>query len=122
MTRADASRSCTCRPHLPHIVPKEYFDLYPVNVSLPPNPRVPDVYEPAVWFDSSELRSYNDAAANFKAEGFGYDHPLDDVHTREHRRAYFAATTFVDRQIGRVLDSIAQSPFANTTAVVLWSE
>ena len=50
------------KPHLPHIVPKKYFELYPLaNVSLPPNPRVPTGFLEENWHSggSFEMQTYN---------------------------------------------------------------
>lgn len=46
-------------------------------------------------------------------------------HFNEHKnlvRAYLACTSFVDSQIGRVLMALEQSPMADNTIVVLWSD
>ncbi len=37
-------------------------------------------------------------------------------------RAYLACVSFVDSQVGRVLDAVEKSPFADNTIVVLWSD
>ena len=37
-------------------------------------------------------------------------------------RSYLASTAFVDAQVGRILDALDASPFADNTIVVLWSD
>ena len=50
------------KPHLPHIAPAEYFDLYPQDlVSLPANPYAPnDTDSTPAWNSCSEFFGYND--------------------------------------------------------------
>lgn len=91
-------------------------------MSLPASPRLPVPYDDREWYDSAELRSYNDAGPVFTAQGFNATRPISDEVTRQQRRGYFAATSFVDAQIGRVLDALDASPFRNNTVVALWSD
>eukprot|EP00051_Salpingoeca_urceolata_P028168 m.485386 g.485386 ORF g.485386 m.485386 type:complete len:530 (+) comp23798_c0_seq1:43-1632(+) len=112
------------KPHLPHIAPQKYFDMYPISsVSLPPNPKVPKNFpSPHFWYPSSEMRSYEDANAAFNRDGFSYSHPVSDDDQRAHRQAYFAASSFVDAQVGRVLAALDEHNYSNNTIVVLWSD
>ncbi|XP_065184785.1 ulvan-active sulfatase-like [Sycon ciliatum] len=111
------------KPHLPHIAPKKYFDMYDVNqVSLPPNPNVPERFTKGAWYNSDEMQSYIDAHKQFPADGFSQNHPISDDDKRKHRQAYFAATSYVDAQVGRVMDALASNDYANNTIVVLWSD
>lgn len=111
------------KPHLPRIVNRKYFDMYPLeNVSLAPNPHLPVPYDDAEWYDGSEIRSYSNAHEAFAEDHYGPNTPVDDNEARLERRAYFAATTFVDAQIGKVLDTLNASPFANSTVVTIVSD
>ena len=116
------------KPHLPHIAPKKYFDLYPADlsrISLPPNPRVPAGFKEENWHadGNGELESYNfNAGPEFKKEGFAFDHPISADFARQQRRAYFAATSYVDSQIGRILDGLKKHGFEDNTIVLVWSD
>ena len=70
------------------------------------------------------LRSYTDQGPAFAAEGFGEFHHVSDADTRKMRRGYFAATSFTDAQMGKVLDSLAAAgePTASNTVTLLWSD
>ena len=95
------------KPHLPHIAPKEFFDLYPLeDVSLPSEAdrSAPQTLD-GVWPDSAEFRTYADVAKMTKAENFSETNHLTDKSTREQRRAYYAAASFTDAQIGKVCDN-----------------
>ena len=138
------------KPHLPHNVPKRYFDLYDVEkVSLAPNREVPQGFKEENWHanGSGEMASYNqcensDCSGNddagpeggsrrFVAEGFmgkvwtsphGFRHPISANFSRQIRRGYFAATSFVDAQVGRVMAALDANGFKENTNVVLWSD
>lgn len=88
------------KPHLPHIVPKKYFDLYdPANVSLAPNRLVPTGFKEENFHADGtfELITYNlNAAPAFKRDGQDFSTPLDEDFSRAQRRGYFAAVSFID--------------------------
>jgi uncharacterized sulfatase len=88
------------KPHDPFVAPKEYFDLYPLE-----NVKLAD--EPA---DRSPLNEYA------LTGGFGM---FKDRDHREFKRAYHACTTYVDSQIGKVLDTLDRLHLWDSTIVVL---
>jgi len=47
---------------------------------------------------------------------------IDDWKQHELRRAYAAVVSFLDAQLGRVLDALDASPFANNTIIVMWGD
>jgi iduronate 2-sulfatase len=113
------------KPHLPHVAPKKYFDLYDITkVSLPPNPKVPSGFMEHNWYNNgnAEMRSYTNMGAVFAADDFGFHHPLDDDSVRHMRRGYFAAVSFVDACVGRVLDALEQYGFKDNTVVTMWGD
>jgi iduronate 2-sulfatase len=114
------------KPHLPHIVPKKYFDMYKLeDVSLPPNRNCPVGFKEENWHNNGnvEMESYNlNAGPEFKKEGFSFSHPIGDNFTRAMRRGYFAAVSFIDAQIGRVLNALEQYEYKDNTIVVLWGD
>ena len=94
------------RPHVPWIVPKKYFDLYPVEkISLPPFPANDRADKPAVAF-------------HVKPPNYG----KTQEQLRMAKRAYYASTTFVDAQIGKVLDALDRLQLSDHTIVVLWGD
>mgnify|MGYP001600775134 FL=1 len=92
------------RPHTPYVSPKKYFERYPLDgVSVPPGnePRVPG----AAYLSS---KPEQDAASEeLKAEA---------------KRAYLAATTFMDSRVGIVLDALERLGLAENTIVVMTSD
>src|SRR6476646_10171300 len=92
------------RPHTPYVAPKKYFDLYPLEkIKQPFNP--PD--------DHDDIPQ---PAVNIRPLNYG----LSDEQCRQCMRAYFAALSFMDAQVGRVLDAVDRLKLADSTIVVLW--
>lgn len=94
------------RPHCPYIAPKKYFDLYPVDKIVLPN-EPPD-----------HLKSVPDAAITTKPLYWG----TSEQQRREVIQAYYASITFMDAQVGRVLDALERLKLADNTIVVFWSD
>jgi arylsulfatase A-like enzyme len=102
------------KPHLPFIAPKKYFDLYPPDaVRTADNPYPPSDVPAIALHNFGELRSYSDIP------GKG---PVSDDKARELVRAYYAATSFVDAQIGRVIDELDKLGLRDNTIIILWGD
>jgi len=96
------------RPHTPYVAPRKYFDLYPLDrVALPPAP-------PGDRDDIPEIAF----AHNNRTPRYG----LDELTCRKALQAYYASVSFVDAQIGRLLDALDRLGLAGSTLVVLWSD
>lgn len=101
------------KPHLPFSAPKRYFDLHdPAQIPPPGNPRKPDGV--TGWHKSNEFRG------NY-GHG-GRDPDTDAEYARLARRAYAAATSYVDAQAGRVLDTLTALGLDRNTIVVVWGD
>jgi iduronate 2-sulfatase len=102
------------KPHLPFVAPKKYWDLYDRAAFPLPKLRVPPIGAPefAPQF-GGELRQYSDIPE------VG---PLDDAKTRLLIHGYHAATSYMDAQLGRVLDALDRNGLAKNTLIVLWGD
>ncbi|MEW4528970.1 sulfatase [Maioricimonas sp. JC845] len=101
------------RPHLPFLAPKRYWDRYdPADLTLP-SPLDPPQDVPAIALhDSRELRGY----------GVRQPFPLpEDVH-RELLHGYLASITYLDAQVGRLMEALEENGLADRTVVVFWSD
>jgi arylsulfatase A-like enzyme len=95
------------RPHTPYVAPREYFDLYPADrVELP------------ALGDDDRTRTPAAAYASARKE----QDAMDDRLRREAIRAYRAATTFMDAQVGVVLSALERLGLAQSTLVVFTSD
>jgi len=102
------------KPHLPFCAPKRYWDLYdPAQLPLPaldsPPADAPS-FAPTNW---GELRQY----AGMPDKG-----PLTEEQTRHLIHGYYAAVSYMDAQLGKVLDSLDATGLGKNTVVVLWGD
>ncbi|MFM8532692.1 MAG: sulfatase [Acidimicrobiia bacterium] len=99
------------KPHLPFVAPQKYWDLYdPAAIRLASNPfRAVNSPSYAVG-DGGEMRSYH---------GIPDGHVPDDL-ARQLKHAYYAATSYMDAQLGRVLAELGRLELADNTIIILW--
>lgn len=102
------------RPHLPFTVPKKYWDLYdPAKLPLAANPLPPVGAPPYALKGIGELNQY---------EPIPRQPPVDEALQRELVHGYYASTSYVDAQIGHVLDALDRLGLAKNTIVMLWGD
>lgn len=102
------------KPHLPFVAPQKYWDLYDRNaIDLPDNYRVPDQAPANAVHNSGELRAYH---------GIPPKGPVSEETARAMIHGYYACVSFVDAQIGRVLDELDRLKLSENTIVVLWGD
>ena len=118
------------KPHLPFYAPSKYYDMYPpaAEIPLPKNPDPPKNMPPLAWTTSGELRGYRDMNKYNNKCGesvtalAGNECRVSDTDTRLLRRAYHAAQSYTDAQIGRVLTELENQGLAENAIVVLWAD
>ena len=102
------------RPHLPFVAPKKYWDLYdPAKIYEPAFRKLPAGAPAFVGHNNSELKSYSDIP------DLG---PIDDQTARHLRHGYYAAISYMDAQVGLVLDALEKEGLADNTVIVLWGD
>ena len=98
------------RPHLPWYVPKKYFDMDPPDKLTLPNVNENDLDDvPPIGRQMA------------KPQG---DHAkvLKHKQWRKAVQGYLASISFVDTCVGRVIDALDKSAYADNTIIVLWSD
>ncbi|HUY89533.1 MAG TPA: sulfatase [Pirellulales bacterium] len=95
------------RPHTPYVSPQMYFGLYPEEQM----PVVQRVKEDQADIPPAGLASY-------KKE---QDKLTDDLR-RQCRQAYYASISFMDAQVGRVVDALDRLGLADDTIIVFTSD
>jgi uncharacterized sulfatase len=94
------------RPHVPCIAPKHYFDMYPTDkITIPKlGPKSREGVPPAAF--------------TVNPPNYG----LSEQQLKEFVRSYYAAVTFADAQVGRLLDALDRLGLTDNTVIVLWGD
>jgi arylsulfatase A-like enzyme len=98
------------KPHMPWNVPQKYYDMHPLDsIELPPH-------------RTNDLDDLPPAAVKM-AHQFG-DHArvLSSGRWKEAVRGYLAAVSYLDAQVGRVLDALEKSAYATNTIICFWGD
>lgn len=94
------------RPHTPYVAPKKYFDMYPIDtIKLPTTPAgfKEQTPAPAITTKPNEAN-------------------MTDQQRKEAIQAYHASTTYMDAQVGRVLDELDRLDLTKDTVIVFMSD
>ncbi|NCZ96198.1 DUF4976 domain-containing protein [bacterium] len=103
------------KPHLPFVAPKKYWDLYrPADFQLAGFRTAPEGAPSYAPTTSGEILKYR----NLPVEEL----PFPDDFARHLIHGYYAATSFSDAQIGKVLTALEESGLAKNTVIVVWGD
>ncbi|MCK5175693.1 MAG: sulfatase, partial [Planctomycetes bacterium] len=97
------------RPHLPWYVPQKYFDMYPLDKITLPTIKEDDL---------------DDVPPIGKKMSGGRDHSKVIKHNqwRKAVQGYLASISFTDECVGRVIDALDKSQYADNTIIVFWAD
>jgi iduronate 2-sulfatase len=102
------------KPHLPFNSPKKYWDMYKhEDIKLADNPFIPKnapTYATTNW---GELRNYY---------GIPKKGPCSDELARQLIHGYYACVSYIDTQIGRLLDELDRLNLSDKTVIILWGD
>lgn len=102
------------KPHLPFNAPKKYWDLYrQYNINLPEDYLQPETTPRLAFNNFGELRKY---------ETVPKKGPVSEEMAKELIRGYYACVSYVDAQIGKVLEELKTLGLADNTIIVLWGD
>ena len=102
------------KPHLPFYAPKHYWDLYdPATIPLAANRFPPKGAPDYALVNKPELWGYS---------GVPDVSRLPDDYARQLRHGYLAAVSYMDAQLGRVLDELDRLGLSENTIVILWGD
>ncbi len=111
------------KPHLPFVAPKKYWDLYnradmPLATFREHAKDAPEI----AYHKSGELRNYLDIP-----EFATYNQPGNHVYLKEEKQkeliqGYFAAVSYMDAQVGILLNTLDSLGTLNNTIIVLWGD
>jgi len=107
------------RPHLPFNAPKKYWDLYNrAEIRLAKNAFQPKGAPTMAGNMNRELRGYQD----FLTAPKPHEGSLGEAESRRLRHGYLASVSYVDAQVGKLLDAIDRNGLRENTNVVLWGD
>jgi len=99
------------RPHIPWYVTRKYFDMYPLDEIV--TPKIPEDWKrqlPSAGLDmGAERRAWHKWV-------------IDNEEWKKAIQGYLASISFADTQLGRLLDGLDKSGYAENTIIVLWSD
>ncbi|MEX0275322.1 MAG: sulfatase [Flavobacteriaceae bacterium] len=100
------------KPHLPFGAPKHYLKMYD-SVTFPPvaNPHRPE--GKTTWHPSGEFMKYH---------RWGKDPNGDTTFAEQVRRHYAACVSYVDAQVGKLLEGLRRAGADENTIIVLWGD
>jgi iduronate 2-sulfatase len=100
------------KPHSPFNAPKRYWDKYsPAEITAPENSQWPQDTPRIAWHNSREILGEGETARELSPEA-----------TREIRHGYLANISYLDAQVGKVLDELDRLKLTEKTIVVFWSD
>ena len=101
------------KPHLPFVSPKKYWDLYdPAKIELAPNKFRPKDAPDYSILPGGELRNYY---------GIPEGSIPDDL-ARQLKHGYYASISYMDAQVGKLLDELDRLDLRKNTIVILWGD
>lgn len=101
------------KPHLPFVAPKKYWDMYdPREIQLARNPFPPKDAPSYAVQPGGELRNYWGVPPG----------RIPDDFARTLKHGYYASISYMDAQLGRVLDERERTGLAQNTVIALWGD
>tara|TARA_R110002051_G_scaffold318695_1_gene401377 strand:- start:11577 stop:13073 length:1497 start_codon:yes stop_codon:yes gene_type:complete len=100
------------RVHVPLYVPQKWFDLYPLEDIQTPPYKSDDLNDiPNIGLQINDLPMMPST-----------EWAKENGEWKKIVQAYLACVSFVDNELGRVLDALESSKYADNTIIVLWSD
>ncbi|XP_029963506.1 iduronate 2-sulfatase isoform X2 [Salarias fasciatus] len=108
------------KPHIPFRIPQEFLSLYPLEeMPLAPDPDVPELLPPVAYNPWMDLRKRDDVQKLNASFPYG---PIPKDFQLLLRQHYYAAVSYVDAQVGRLLAALDELGLSDDTLVVLTSD
>ena len=110
------------KPHLPFCAPEKYWKLYQRENMLLAAYRKRALNSPAfAYHNCGELQSYSDIPPLISFSDID-NVKIPDEKARELIHGYYACISYMDAQVGKVLDALKDSGELENTIIVLWGD
>lgn len=111
------------RPHLPYTAPKKYWDLYNRDeIKLAEFQGKAENAVDYAYTNSGSIKSYTDEYGHFIYRKLGKGELLTEDEQRKLIHGYKASVSYVDAQIGKLLDKVLELDLEDNTIIVLWGD
>ncbi|XP_063732888.1 iduronate 2-sulfatase isoform X3 [Eleginops maclovinus] len=108
------------KPHIPFRIPQEYLSLYPIEkMTLVPDPDVPKLLPPVAYNPWTDVRRRDDVQKLNISFPYG---PIPKDFQLGIRQHYYAAVSYMDAQVGRLLSALDELRLSDSTLVVFTSD
>ncbi|WP_242205404.1 sulfatase [Aestuariivivens insulae] len=106
------------KPHLPFVAPKKYWDLYDRDkIELAKFQELAEGTPKLAYHSFGELRAFSDIDSNLNIGD-----KLPEAKQRELIHGYMACVSYIDAQIGKLLDALETKGILDDTIIVLWGD
>ncbi len=101
------------KPHLPFCAPKKYWELYDEKMfAVVSHPQKPTDAPAIAFHDCQELRGYRDIGQG----------EIGAAKVSKLWQGYYACISYVDAQIGKIIDTLDELELTENTVIVLWGD
>ncbi len=106
------------KPHLPFVAPKKYWDLYDRDkIELAKFQKVAEGTPKFAYHSFGELRAFSDIDNDYRVGDI-----IPEAKQRELIHGYMACISYIDAQIGILLDNLEKRNILDDTIIVLWGD
>ncbi|MDD3489366.1 MAG: sulfatase [Paludibacter sp.] len=103
------------RPHLPFCAPKKYWDMYdPAKLPMPEYEKDPENAPKVAVKRGGEIDQFTPIPAG--------KYVFPDTLTRKLIHGYYASISYMDAQVGKVVDELKRLNMLENTIIVLWGD
>ena len=106
------------KPHLPFVAPKKYWDMYDrEKLPMAEYQKWARGTVKLVYNNNGEMRSYTDIPNSFDEKGLiNFEKQKELIH------GYYACVSYIDAQVGKLLNTIRKNNLLENTIIVLWGD
>lgn len=110
------------RPHLPFVAPRKYWNLYSENeIKLAAYQKKSKNAVDIAYHKAGEMQSYKSPEIKYRMNSEGLL-TLDEALQKKLIHGYYAATSYIDAQIGKVVDKLKEKGLDKNTIIVIWGD